>query len=524
MADLIKMDKITKIYPGGVVANYQVDFSLKEGEIHALVGENGAGKSTLMKILFGMQKPTEGRVLLNGNEIAMKSSQDALSLGIGMVHQHFMLVPSLTVSENIVLGREIRKNFFLNRKKAVEVTTELSQKYNLPIDPNSRVQDISVSQKQKVEILKALYRGAKVLILDEPTAVLTPQEIEELFEQLTRLKESGHTIIFISHKLHEIKQLCDRMTIMRDGRSMGVHDVRDVTEDDISRLMVGRDVKLDIFKKEAQPAESILNLEGVSYINEFGKSAVKNVSFAIRRGEILGIAGVEGNGQSEVVELVAGLKKATEGQIFIKGKEIGGLNVRAIRDLGVSHVPEDRMSTGIAPKLSVEENMISEKYETQAFCKNGFILQNSEIESYSKKLIEEFNVKTDSEKSAISGLSGGNIQKVVVGREFSSDSDLLIINQPTRGIDVGAIEFIRKKIIEKRDAGKAVLLSSADLNEVMSLSDALVVMNAGEIVGYFPRADEVTEQELGLYMLGVKRQSEDEIGRAVYERTFEAVR
>jgi len=517
MAEILKMDKITKIYPGGVVANYQVDFNLKEGEIHALVGENGAGKSTLMKILFGMQKQTEGKVFLRGEEITIKSSQDALSRGIGMVHQHFMLVPSLTVAENIVLGSEIKKNFFLDKNRAVEVTKELSMKYNLPIDPKSKVRDISVSQKQKLEILKALYRGAKILILDEPTAVLTPQEIGELFEQLTLLKESGHTIIFISHKLHEIKKLCDRLTIMRDGLSVGMYNVSDVTEDDISRLMVGRDVKLEIDKKASNPTDPLLFIDNVSYINDFGKPAVKNVSFTIRKGEILGIAGIEGNGQSEIVEIMTGMKKATDGKIFIKDTQINNLNVKSIRELGLSHIPEDRMHTGIAPKMSVEENFISEKYENETFCKHNFLLKNKIIEKFSRKLIKEFNVKTENEKTAISGLSGGNIQKVVVGREFSSESDLLIINQPTRGIDVGAIEFIRKKIIEKRDEGKAVLLSSADLNEVMSLSDSLVVMNSGEIVGYFPDATKVTEEELGLYMLGVKKQTDQEIRRAVYE-------
>ncbi|SHJ88011.1 ABC transporter ATP-binding protein [Paramaledivibacter caminithermalis] len=517
MSEILKMDKITKIYPGGVVANYQVDFSLQEGEIHALVGENGAGKSTLMKILFGMQKQTEGKIYLRGKEINMNSSQDALELGIGMVHQHFMLVPSLTVAENIVLGHEIKKGIFLDKTRAIEATKELSEKYNLPINPKNKVQDISVSQKQKVEILKALYRGAKILILDEPTAVLTPQEIEELFEQLMLLKKSGHTIIFISHKLHEIKKLCDRLTIMRDGLSVGVHNVNEVSEDDISRLMVGRDVKLEIDKAKAQPKEVLLRVDGINYINDFGKAVVKNVSFSVRKGEIVGIAGVEGNGQSEIIEIITGLKKATKGKVLVHGKEISNLSVREIRELGMAHIPEDRMHTGIAPNMSIEENFISEKYRSEEFSKNGYLLDNKKISDLAKRLIRKFNVKTDSEKTAVKGLSGGNIQKVVVGREFSSDTDLLIVNQPTRGIDVGAIEFIRKMIVKMRDEGNAILLVSADLNEVMTLSDSLIVMNSGEIVGYFPDASKVMEKELGLYMLGVNKQSEEEIRRAVNE-------
>ncbi len=515
--NLVEMQKITKIYPGGVVANYQVDFNLREGEIHALVGENGAGKSTLVKMLFGMQKPTEGKIIINGKEVSMKSSHDALSLGIGMVHQHFMLVPSLTVAENIVLGREIKKGIFLDKAKANEITKELAKTYNLPVPAEIKVRDISVSQKQKVEILKALYRGAKVLILDEPTAVLTPQEIEELFDELRLLRESGHTIIFISHKLNEIKQLCDRMTIMRDGLSVGVYDVDKVSEDDISRLMVGRDVDINIPKTASNPSDVLLKVDSATYVNAFGKKVVNDVSFTIRKGEILGIAGVEGNGQSEIVELVTGIKKLLSGDIIIKGQSINSLGIKKIRDMGVAHIPEDRMATGTAPKLSVRENLISEKYDNGHYTKMNFWLDQSKISEYADDCIESFNIKTDDEYSRVSSLSGGNIQKVVVGREFSSGADILIINQPTRGIDVGAIEFIRRKIIEKRDAGHGILLVSADLNEVMSLSDSLVVMNSGEIVGYFEDASTVSEQELGLYMLGVKKQSKEEVRRAVYE-------
>ncbi|MFL0248928.1 ABC transporter ATP-binding protein [Clostridium neuense] len=515
MAEILRMDNVTKIYEDGVVANYKVNFSLNEGEIHALVGENGAGKSTLMKMLFGMKKPTEGGIYLKGKKVEMNSSDDAIELGIGMVHQHFMLVPSLTVAENIVLGKEVKKGIFLDKAKAIEMTEELSKKYNLIVDPKSKVRDISVSQKQKVEILKALYRGAKILILDEPTAVLTPQEIEELFKQLMILKKEGHTIIFISHKLQEIKEICDRLTIMRDGTSVGVYNVDEVSEDDISRLMVGRDVKLDMEKSECKPKEALLKVDNISYVNEFGKLVVNDVSFSVRKGEIVGVAGIEGNGQTEMVEIITGLTKAATGSVYIKNKDIKAMSIKEIRDIGVAHVPEDRMSTGIAPNLSVEENLISDRYKSREFNKGLFLLNYKKIKEVAKKLIDDFIIKTDSEKTKVKGLSGGNIQKVVVAREFSNNANLLIVNQPTRGIDVGAIEFIRKNIIKMRDKGNGILLISADLNEVMSLSDSLIIMNNGEIVGYFSNAKEVTEKELGLYMLGVKKQSEDEIRRAI---------
>lgn len=511
MLEILKMEKITKIYPGGVVANYEVDFSLYDGEIHALVGENGAGKSTLMKILYGMEKPTEGKIIMNDKEMSFNSSFDAIANGIGMVHQHFMLVPSLTVAENIVLGNEVKKGVFLDKAKAVEEVKALSEKYNLPINPNAKVMDISVSQKQKVEILKTLYKGAKILILDEPTAVLTPQEIEELFEQLLMLRNNGHTIVFISHKLHEIKQICDRLTVMRDGLSKGVYDVNGITEEEISRLMVGRDIKLDIDKPVATPKEVLLKLEEVSFVNEIGKKKVDKVSFSLRRGEILGIAGIEGNGQTELINIITGMEKLSEGKIFINNIETGNSTVRQIRESGLSHIPEDRMHTGIGEGMSVMENCIVEKYRDKDVQKYSFFLDYKKIRAYAKDIIKNYNVKTDSEDTAIKSLSGGNIQKVVVGRECSQPVDVLVINQPTRGIDVGAIEFIRKKIIALRDEGKAILLVSADLNEVMSLSDTLLVMSNGEIVARFEDTKSVDEFELGLYMLGTKKQETKEL-------------
>ncbi|MCT4688569.1 ABC transporter ATP-binding protein [Vallitalea sp.] len=512
--ELLKMEKITKVYPSGIVANDGVDFSIREGEIHAICGENGAGKSTLMKILFGLHTPEEGKITLRGEKIHITSPTVAIEYGIGMVHQHFMLVPSLTVAENMVLGVEPKKGLFVDMDKAIRTTEELSNKYNLHVDPRAKVEDIPVGIKQKVEILKALLRGAKILILDEPTAVLTPQETKELFNQLKLLKEKGHTIIFISHKLNEVKELCDRITVMRNGKSMGVHNTSDVTEEDISRLMVGRDVVLRVEKEKASPKESILNIKDLVYVNELGKKALNGISFSVRKGEILGVAGVEGNGQRELVESITGLDSPTSGSIKIVDNEVIGKTIKQIRRLGTSHIPEDRMTYGVAGDVSIEQNIISDKYDTSEY--NGkVLLKTKTIKERAIELIKEYRVKCNSANQKVRMLSGGNIQKVVVAREFSGGPKLLIANQPTRGIDVGATEFIRKRLVELRDEGTAVLLISADLNEVMELSDSLIVMYGGEIVAYFEDTSTLTEEELGLYMLGVKKQTPEEIGGVI---------
>lgn len=516
MTQLLEMKDITKVYPNGIVANYKVNFSLKEGEIHAVVGENGAGKSTLMKILFGMHTPEEGQIFLKGEKLDLTSSNKAIEKGIGMVHQHFMLVPSLTVAENIVLGTEPKKSIFFDKEKAIKMTEDLAKQYNFKVDPKALVKDIPVGLKQKVEILKALLRGAKILILDEPTAVLTPQETVELFKQLKLLKEKGHTIIFISHKLKEVKELCDRLTVMRNGRNVGVHNVADVTEEDISRLMVGRDVILKVEKEKAQPKDTILQVKKVSKKNQFAQTVLNNVSFSVKSGEILGIAGVEGNGQREMVEVLTGLLSLTEGEVTIKGNVINNYTIKQIRDLKTSHIPEDRMTYGVAEKMSIENNLISDKYDKTPYSKNG-IMNIKYIKEQSKKQAQEYKIKCNSPLQEVKMLSGGNIQKVVVAREFSSDPELLIADQPTRGIDVGATEFIRKRIVQLRDNGTGVLLVSADLNEVMELSDRLIVFYNGEIYAYFDEVEKVTEEELGLYMLGLKKQDEEIVRRAVYE-------
>lgn len=513
---VVQMKGITKVYPNGIAANQGVDFNVRQGEIHALMGENGAGKSTLMKMLFGLEQPTTGEIIVNGETVRLTSPTVAISKGIGMVHQHFMLVPSLTVAENIVLGMAPKKGLFIDYKKAVEITEEYARKYNLFVDPDKRVMDIPVGMKQKVEILKALVRGAKILILDEPTAVLTTQETEELFRELIHLKEQGYTIIFISHKLKEIKQITDRLTIMRAGRSMGVYETANITEQEISRLMVGRDVVLAVQKDKAQPTEPVLQVRDLEYTNEWNKKMLDHVSFSVRRGEILGVAGVEGNGQGELVQMLFNLNQPDAGTATVNGKDIIGMPQDKIRALGVSLVPEDRMTYGIAGAATIEENVISDRVSEKRFNK-GPLFNMKAIHEESDRLIKDYTVLCKSRQQKVQMLSGGNIQKVVVAREFSSDPELIIADQPTRGIDVGATEFIRKKLVELSRKGAAVLLVSADLNEVMELSDSLIVMYGGQIAAYFEDTSMLTDEIMGEYMLGLKRQSDEEIRRVCHE-------
>lgn len=513
----IQMKGITKVYPNGIAANQNVDFFVKKGEIHALMGENGAGKSTLVKMLFGMEQPTEGEIRVNGKKLNLSSPTVAIANGIGMVHQHFMLVPSLTVAENIVLGMVPKKSgLFIDHKKAVEITKEYSEKYNLPVDPNAKVMDIPVGMKQKVEILKALVRGARILILDEPTAVLTTQETSELFKELMNLKKQGYTIIFISHKLNEIMQITDRMTILRGGRSMGVYNTCDVSPEKISRLMVGRDVVLSVQKDKAQPGEEVLRVRDLEYVNEWGKKMLDKVSFSVRRGEILGIAGVESNGQKELVDMLFNLNTPNAGTATINGENILGLSQRQIREKGVSLVPEDRMLYGIAGKGTIQENLISDRCGEKRLNK-GLLFNMKAIREESDRLIDEYTVLCKSQEQRVDNLSGGNIQKVVVAREFSNSPSLIIADQPTRGIDVGAEEFIRKKLVELSRSGVAVLLVSADLNEVMELSDSLIVMYGGKITAYFEDTSELNDEIMGEYMLGLKQQSEEEVRRVCHE-------
>ena len=516
MKDFLVMENITKVYDNGVMANDNVCFSAEKGEIHAICGENGAGKSTLMKLLFGVEQPNQGRIIIRGEEVKLTSPLKAIEMGIGMVYQHFVLVPSLTIAENVMLGIEPKKGIRFDKEKAVELTREICKKYNFDIDPLAKIEDISVGVKQKVEIIKALIRGAEILILDEPTAVLTPQETKELFEQLKLLREAGHTIIFISHKLNEVKYLCDRVTIIRHGRTMGTHNVADVTEADISRLMVGADVELTISKTEAKPKDAVLRVKNLITYNEVGKKTLNGVSFTVREGEILGIAGVEGNGQRALINMITGFGEGGSGEVSINGKDIRSLSIKQLRQEGLVHVPEDRNVMGVAKNMSIRENLIADKISLPKYNK-GVTLNDDAIDADTEQWIKDFDVVCSGKEQPVGMLSGGNVQKVVVARELTSFTKLIVCDQPTRGIDVGATEFIRKRLVQKRDEGNAVLLVSADLGEVMNLSDKLIVMYGGEIVAYFPDVTDITEEDLGFYMLGIKRMTAEEIGGAYVE-------
>ena len=506
--EILKMNQITKIYGNGVIANKDVSLTVNRSEIHALMGENGAGKSTLMKILFGFEDKNEGEIIFDGQNLDGKKPAEIIEAGIGMVHQHFMLVESLRVYENVILGMEPKKGLSTDKQKAIELVRELSEKYNLKVDPMAKVSDISVGLKQKVELIKVLARNAKILILDEPTAVLTPQETDELFEQLILLKQNGHTIIFISHKIREVKQICDRITVLRRGRLVGTMDAANATEEEISKFMVGRDVILKMNKQPASFGETLLKVENVSYENKDKKKVLNDVSFEVKRGQILGIAGVEGNGQNELAECIFGFHKGVEGKIMFEGKNLLDETIMGIRESGVSYIPEDRLTTGVATKVSIWENLVSDRIDKQEL-REKKLLSQKKIKDMSQQLIKDYTILCRNENQEVGMLSGGNMQKVVVAREFSANPDLLIANQPTRGIDVGANEFIWKRIIELRDQGKAIMLISADLNEVLELSDSIMVMCDGEVAGYFEDSEEVSEYELGLYMLGLKTQGQE---------------
>ncbi len=515
---ILKMENITKIYSNGFIANKGVNLELKRGEIHGLVGENGAGKTTLMKVLFGHERPEEGRILYEGKEVEITDPTHALELGIGMVHQHFMLVDTLSVAENMVLGAEPAKGIVFDKKKAIEMTNETAAKYNLPVDPNALIKDLSVGYRQRVEILKVLLRGVKILILDEPTAVLTPQETEELFIQLINLKKQGFTIVFISHKLQEVKQICDCITVLRLGQVTGEADINDVEIEDISRMMVGRDVELEIEKDQPKIGKSVLKVRDLEHIDKYGVKTIDGLSFDVREGEILGVAGVEGNGQSELSDTICGLLPLQHGTITIDGESIAGKGIDKIRALGVSMVHEDRSIYGASRTQSIEENVMADRYFNEPFSKHG-IMNNKAMISKTKELIKDFVIKCDGPEALVKTLSGGNVQKVVAAREFSSTPRLLVASHPTRGIDVGATDLIRRKIVDLRDKeNSAVLLFSADLNELINVSDSIIVMYDGKISAYFEKLDGVTPNVLGEYMLGVKRMSDEEIAEVMHEK------
>lgn len=505
MTDKVDMRGISKVYPNGVIANKNVDFTVRKGEIHALVGENGAGKSTLMKILYGMEQPSAGEILLNEKPVSIHSTQRAIDLGIGMVHQNFMLVPSFTIAENIVLGSEPRRGRFIDAAAAIRITEELAREYGLDVEPTARIESTPVGMRQRVEILKTLYRGADLLILDEPTAVLTPQETDDLFRSVRRLVDQGKTVIFITHKLIEVKEISDRVTVMRRGEVTGRVDTADVTEVEIARMMVGREVFLQIDRPEVVRGECVVQIRNLGYVSETGRPLLSDVNLNLYAGEILGIAGVEGNGQTEIVEVLSGLKPATTGEITVKGVNVANGGARRTRMAGIAHIPEDRLTNGVAPDVSIADNLVVDRYNLAPFTRGG-VLRPGEIRRQAEALMLEYDIRAAGSDAPMNSLSGGNMQKVIVAREFSANPVLLIAAQPTRGIDIGASEFVRSQLVEKRNEGKAVLLVSADLDEVMNLADRIAVMHKGRIVGIFKNSPELTEQELGLYMMGIKAQ------------------
>lgn len=496
---VIEMSGITKQF-GAFKANDDINLQVKKGEIHALLGENGAGKSTLMNILSGLLEPTSGEIRVNGKAVDIHSPSVANKLGIGMVHQHFMLVKKFTVTENVFLGSELTKNGFLDEGTAKETIEALSKRYGLRVNPDAKVESISVGMEQRVEILKTLYRGADILIFDEPTAVLTPQEITELMQIMRKLTEEGKSIILITHKLDEIKAAADRCTVIRRGKSIDTVDVADTSQQELADMMVGRSVSFKVAKSKSQPKETVLSVQGLVVNESRGLQAVKGLDLEVRAGEIVGIAGIDGNGQSELIQAIAGLAKTESGKILLNGKEIQNLPPRKITEIGFGHIPEDRQKYGLVLPMTIAENLALQTYYQRPLSSRGF-LNDAAIRQYAKKLIEEFDVRTQSETVPASSLSGGNQQKAIVAREIDRDPSLLVAAQPTRGLDVGAIEYIHKRLVEQRNSGKAVLLMSFELDEIMNVSDRIAVMYEGAIVAIVD-PKETTEQELGLLMAG----------------------
>lgn len=514
MQPLLEARAIGKTYPGGTVANDGVNLSVRAGEVHAVVGENGAGKSTLMKILFGIEQPDRGELILDGKPVRFPNPRAAIDAGIGMVFQHFSLVPSLSVYENVVLGSEPRSGISFDRKRAIEEVKALSEKFRLSVDPLPPVNSIPVGQQQRVEILKALYRDARVLILDEPTAVLAPQEVDELFTAIRALVAQGRTVIFIAHKLPEVLEISDSITVMRAGKTVGQVRTEEVTEQSLATMMVGSEVTLQVDRAPTAKDRVVLDAAAVTVLKENGKPACKNVNIKVRSGEIVGLVGVEGNGQAELIDAVSGANTASEGSILISGKEISDMTVLQRRYAGLACIPQDRLAEGLAPGASLAENMVATRLTDPRYSRGG-ILNLKAIRDNAKGLIERFSIRASGPQAAANTLSGGNMQKVVVARELAEKPDVLLVSQPTRGVDLGATQFIWRAITDARDEGAAVLLSSADLSELMALSDRFIVFYHGEIVAMLDNTDDVTPELLGAYMLGLQRQSEEELKVAV---------
>ena len=499
---VLELRGITKQFPG-VLANDHIDFDLRRGEVHALLGENGAGKSTLMSILYGLYTADSGQILMNGKPVTISSPKHAIELGIGMVHQHFMLIPVMTVTENIVLAQEpTYAGVLLDYDAAAKRVRDLSDSFGLAVDPNARIQAITVGQQQRVEILKALYRGAEILILDEPTAVLTPQEAQELFEIINELKSQGKSIVFISHKLNEVLEIADRISVLRRGKLIETIPREGATEAGLARSMVGREVLLRVEKRPSQPGEPLLQVEDVVVRDDRGLEAVRGVSFEVRAGEIVGIAGVDGNGQTELIDSLTGLRHPVSGSIRIGGEELSRASAREALDAGLGHIPEDRQRRGLVLDFNLAENLVLHDYGKEPFSKLGWVNPRRWFR-WARGRLQEFDVRGGGPTTRAGSLSGGNQQKVVIAREVSRNPSVLIAAQPTRGLDVGAIEFVHRRLVEQRDAGKAVLLVSLELEEIVSLSDRILVLYEGRIVAEFP--PDVSEEEIGIAMIGGRR-------------------
>ena len=510
---IVEMLNITKEFPG-IIANDNITLKLKKGEIHALLGENGAGKSTLMSVLFGLYQAEKGEIRKNGEAVKINNPTDANALGIGMVHKHFKLVEVFTVLENIILGVEPVKNGFIEKEDARNKVVELSEKYGLKVNPDALIEDISVGMQQRVEILKMLYKDNEILIFDEPTAVLTPQEIKELLKIMRDLADEGKSILFITHKLNEIVEVADRCSVLRKGKYVGTVDVEDTTKEELSRMMVGRDISFSVEKEKKEPGDVVLSIRNMTVASKTHKNnAVKEVSFDVRAGEIVCLAGIDGNGQTEFVYGLTGLEKLISGEIKLGGKDITKSSIRHRSVAGMSHIPEDRHKHGLVLDYTLEENLILQRYWQPQFQKSNFI-KFGEMRKYAEGLIERFDIRSGQGPTTVTrSMSGGNQQKAIIAREIDKNHELLVAVQPTRGLDVGAIEYIHRQLVERRDAGKAVLLVSLELEEVMNVSDRILVIYEGEIVGELD-PKETTMQELGLYMAGAKRNTEKEIRHA----------
>ena len=509
MSELLRMEHISKRF-GSFYANKDISLTVNCGEVLTLLGENGAGKSTLMNILIGLYQPTEGKIFLEGKEVRIESPSQAVKLGIGMVHQHFKLVECFSVLDNIILGVEPNKLGFLQKAEARKKVVALSEKYGLHVDPDALIEDITVGMQQRTEILKMLYRENEILIFDEPTAVLTPQEIDELMEIMRSLAAEGKSILFISHKLNEIMAVADRCTVLRKGKYIGTVDIANSSKEELSRMMVGRDVEFVVDKKPAQPGKTILSVQGMTVPSRtHKKDAVRNASFDVRAGEIVCLAGIEGNGQTELVYGLTGLEKFSSGKVLLDGKEITNESIRQRSKDGMSHIPEDRHKHGLVLDFTLEQNLVLQRYKEPEFEKGGFIKKDA-VRAYAERLIEEYDIRSgQGPVTTARSMSGGNQQKAIIAREVDRNKPLIVAVQPTRGLDVGAIENVHKELVKQRDAGKAVLLVSLELDEVMSLSDRILVMYEGEIVGEFD-PKQITVQELGLYMAGAKRADKKE--------------